>query len=103
MRRDARAEIERDAVEMIAFARRAVGTALLQAGDMRIAKIPAARTLGEVAAEGREMTDLRRRETQRRGGKAGIGGGDGRIGRNRFDGGEGAEAQRPIRAPVHAD
>src|SRR5438132_14416188 len=60
MRRDAGAEIERHAVEMVAVASWTIGAAFLQAIDMRIAKIPAARTLGEVAAERRQMAHLRR-------------------------------------------
>src|SRR5476649_2883303 len=51
MRRDAGAEIEGCAIEMISCSSRAVAAALLQAIDMGLAKIPAARTLGEVAAE----------------------------------------------------
>ncbi len=102
MRRHAGAEIERDAVEMIARSCRAIRAALLQAGNVRIAKIPAARALREVAAERGEMTDLRRRQTKRCGRNAGIGGSDGGVGGNRGDGGEGADAQRPIRAPMHA-
>src|ERR1043166_9437080 len=64
MRCDAGAEIEGDAIEMIARPRRAIVAAFLQAGDVRIAKIPAARTLGEVAAERGKMPDLRRRESK---------------------------------------
>ena len=52
-------------IEMIAAAGGTIRSALLQAGDMRIAIVPAARTLREVAAERREMTDLRRREALR--------------------------------------
>ena len=62
MRRDARAEIEGDAVEMIARARRTVRAALLEAVEMRIAEIPAARALREIAADRRQMPDLRRRK-----------------------------------------
>src|SRR6185312_7952270 len=65
MRRYARAEIEGDVVEVIARSRRAIRAALLQAGDMRISKVPAARTLREVAAKRREVTDLRRRQALR--------------------------------------
>src|SRR5882724_5138543 len=65
MRRDAGAEIEGDAVEMIARSSRAIAAALLQAGNVRIAKVPAARTLREIAAEGGEVTDLRRGKTER--------------------------------------
>ena len=88
MRRHAGAEIEGDAVEVIARPRRAIAAALLQAGDMRIAKIPAARTLREVAAERGEMTDLRRGETQCGRRDAGIGRRDARVGADRGDGGE---------------
>ncbi len=62
MRRDAWAEIESHAIEMIAGAGRTIRAALLQAGDIRIAIIPAARALGEIAAERGEMPDLRRGE-----------------------------------------
>src|SRR5262245_8984615 len=65
MRRDAGTEIEDDAVEMIARARRAVAAALFQAGDVRIAIIPTARALREIAAERGEMADLRRGDTER--------------------------------------
>jgi hypothetical protein len=60
MRRHARAEIESCVIEMIARSRRAVGAALLETADLRIAEIPATRTLGEVAAERCQMPDLRR-------------------------------------------
>src|SRR6187200_1224367 len=60
MRRHAGTKIECDAVEVIARPGRAIAAALLQTGDVRIAKVPAARTLREVAAERGEMTDLRR-------------------------------------------
>src|ERR1700751_559090 len=83
MRRDTRAEIENHAIEMIASARRALAAALLQASNVRIAKIPAARTLGEVAAQRCKVTDLRRRKSLRACGKAGIGGDDARLRRNR--------------------
>ena len=66
---------------------------------MRIAKIPAARTLREVAAEGREMADLRRRKTERRGGDAGIGGDDALIGADGGHRGGGADAKCAVRAP----
>ena len=65
MRRHAGAEVEGHMIEMIARSRRTVGPAFLQAGDMRIAKIPAARTLREIAAEGGEVADLRRRQALR--------------------------------------
>ena len=68
MRRDARAEIERDVIEMVAGSRRTVGATFLEAGDLRIAEIPAARALREVAAERRHMPDLRRGEALRGGG-----------------------------------
>ena len=73
MRRHAGAEIEGDAIEMIAAAGGTIRSALLEAGDMRIAIVPAARALREVAAERREMTDLRRCETKRCSRKARIG------------------------------
>ncbi len=103
MRRHAGAEIEGDAVEMIAGPRRAVAAALLQAGDMRIAKIPAARTLREIAAERGEVADLRRGETQCRRRDAGIGCIEAGVGCDRGDAGEGADAGCAVGAPVHAD
>src|SRR3954451_19511807 len=103
MRGDAWAEIEGDAVEMIAGAGGTLRSALLEARDMRIAKIPAARTLREVAAERGEMTDLRGRETKRRSGKTGIGLRDAGVGCDRGDGGERADARRTVRAPVYPD
>src|SRR5258708_39830277 len=102
MRRHAGTEIERDAVEVIAGSRRAIGAALLQAADMRIAKIPAARALGEVAAECGEMTDLRRRQTKGCRRNAGIRCGDRRIGGDRGAGGEGADAPPPVWPPMNA-
>src|SRR5439155_24882398 len=99
MRRDAGTGIEGDAVEMIAATRGAIRPAFLEAGDMRIAKIPAARTLREITAEGGEMTDLRRRKTERRGGDAGIGGDDALIGADGGHRGGGADAKCAVRAP----
>ena len=72
MRGHAGAEIEGDAIEMIAAAGGTIRSALLEAGDMRVAIIPAARALREVAAERGEMTDLRRRKATRCRGNAGI-------------------------------
>lgn len=60
MRRDARAEIECHAVEVIARSRWAIGSAFLQAIDVRIAEVPATRALREVATKRREVPDLRR-------------------------------------------
>ena len=51
MRCHAGTEIEGDAVEMIARSRRTIRSALPEAGDIRIAVVPAARALREVAAE----------------------------------------------------
>src|ERR1700754_1038738 len=103
MRSHASAEIEGDTVEMIAGAGGTLRAAFLQAGDMRIAKIPAARTLGEIAAERGEMTDLRGGETKRRGGKTGISLCDAGVGCDRGDGGEGADARSAVRAPAYPD
>src|SRR3954454_18400005 len=88
---------------MIAGAGGTLRSALFETRDVRIAKIPAARTLREVAAERGEMTDLRDRETKRRSGKTGIGLRDAGVGRNRGDGGERADARRTVRAPVYPD
>src|SRR5262245_10217753 len=62
MRCDARTEIEGDAVQVIAFARRTLLAAFPEAVEMRIAEIPAARALREIAADRRKVPDLRRRE-----------------------------------------
>ena len=94
MRRHAGAEIEGDADrDDCPIAAGQSRSALLQAGDMRIAKIPAARTLREIAAERREVTDLRRRQALRGCGNARIGRGDARVGGDGGDGREGADAQ----------
>src|SRR5438270_1930155 len=103
MRGDAWAEIEGDAVKMIAGAGGTLRSALLEARDVRIAKIPAARTLREVAAERGEMTDLRRRKTKRRSGEPRIGLRDACVGRDRGDGGERADARRAVRGPAYSD
>ena len=103
MRRHAGAEIESHAVKMIAAAGRTIRSALLEAVDLRIAIVPAARTLGEVAAERREMTDLRRGETLRGRDQARIGLRDAGVGRDRGDRGEGADARGAVRAPVYSD
>src|SRR5206468_8805246 len=102
VRRDAGPEIESDAVQMIARPRRAVLSAFLQAGDMRIAKIPAARALREIAAERREMTDLRRCQPLRRCRKARIGLRYAGIAGDRRDGGEGADARGAILGPMYS-
>src|SRR3954469_606053 len=102
MRGHAGAEIEGDAVEMIAAACGTLRSALLQARKLRTAKIPAARTLREIAAERGEMTDLRGRETKRGSGKARIGLRDARVGCDLGDGREGADARSAIRAPCDA-
>src|ERR1700675_4486640 len=101
MRGHAGAEIESDVVEMIAAAGGTIRSALLEAGDVRIAVVPAARALGEVAAKRREMTDLRRGKTLRGRGKARIGLRDAGVGCDRGDRGEGADARGAVRAPVY--
>src|SRR5213080_4607053 len=88
MRGHAGAEIEGDAIEMIAAAGGTIRSALLEAGDMRIAVVPAARALGEVAAERGQMTDLRRCEAKRCSRKAWIGA---------------VDARRSVDAPVDPD
>src|SRR5215213_11092875 len=103
MRCHAGAEVEGCVIEMIAGSRRTVGPAFLQAGDMRIAKIPAARTLREIAAEGGEVADLRRRQAERGRRNAWIGRGDARIRGDGGNGVEGADAQTPLGAPMHPD
>ena len=103
MRRHAGAEVEGCVIEMIARSRRTIRSAFLQAGDMRISKIPAARTLREIAAEGGEVADLRRRQTLRGCGNARIRRGEARVGGDGGDGGEGADAQTPLSAPMHPD
>src|SRR3954452_17833050 len=103
MRRHASADIEGDAVEMIPGAGGTLRSAFLQAGELRIAKIPTARTLREVAAERGEMTDLRGGETLRGGGKTGICFADARVGRYRSDGSEGADTSSALRIPGYPD
>ena len=92
MRRHARTEIEGDAVEMIAGAGGTIRSAFLQAGYLRIAKIPAARALREIAAKRGEVTDLRRCESLRRGGNAWIALAYAAVRGDRGDAGEGADA-----------
>ena len=99
MRGDTRPEIEHDAVKMVAVAGRACAAALLEAGDVGVAVVPAARTLGEIAAEGGEMPDLRRRQTARRGGDAGISRRKPGVGRDRGDGRRRADARRSRSVP----
>src|SRR3954451_3802288 len=99
MRRDARAEIESHAVAMVANSRRTIAAALLQAIDMRVAIVPAARALGEVAADCCEMADLRSSEAQRGGGKSRIRLRDALVGGDGRDGREGPDARRPVRVP----
>src|SRR4051812_35069731 len=103
MRRHAWAEIEGDAVEMITGAGGTIRSALLQAGELRTAKIPAARALREIAAERGEMTDLRGGEALRGGGKAWIGLADAGIIGDHGNGGECADSRSAVRAPVCAD
>src|SRR5262245_19244527 len=98
MRCDAVAEIEGDAVEMIARARRTIAAAFLQACDVRVAKVPAARTLGEIAAQSGEVADLRGRQTRRGGGDAGIGILDPLVRSDRRDGCKRAEGGGAIGA-----
>src|SRR6185369_7818098 len=97
------AEVERHMIEMIARSRRTVRSALLETGDMRISKIPAARTLREIAAKRREVADLRCRQTLRGRGNARIRGGDARVGGDGGNAGEGADAQTAVIAPMHPD
>src|SRR5271166_170124 len=99
MRRDARPEIERNAIKVIALARRTVGAALLETGDMRVAVVPAARTLREIAAERRQTPDLRRRKAGGGGGKSRKSLGDPIV---RSDGGDrrrGADSQSSSSSP----
>src|SRR6516162_8964529 len=102
MRRDAGTEVEGDAVEVIALPRRTIRAALLQAGDVRIAVVPAARTLSEIAAERRNVPDLRRGEAPCGRREARIGRGDAAIGSDRRDRRECADARGAIRAPGDA-
>src|SRR6202166_3277339 len=98
MRGHAGAEIEGNAVEMIAAARGTVRAAFLEAGDMRIAIVPEARALREDAAERRQMTDLRCGEAKRRSRKGRIGLVDARVRCDRGDRGESADARSPVGA-----
>ena len=102
MRRDAGAEIERYAVEMVAVASRTIGAAFLQASDVGVAKIPAARALREIAAERGEMADLRCGEACRSGSDSGIGVLDPLVRGNRRDGGERADGGGAVAAPDDA-
>src|SRR5260370_29063491 len=88
---------------MIAAAGRTIRSALLEAGDMRIAVVAAARAMGEVTAEGSKRTDLRSREAKRRSRNARIGLVDARVGRDRGDRAEGADAGGPVGGPVDPD
>src|ERR1700675_696091 len=103
MRGHAGAEIESDVVEMIAGAGGTIRSALLEAGDMRIAIVPAARALGEVAAERGQMTDLRRCEAKRCSRQAWIGLIDARVGCDRGDRSESADARSSVGAPFDPD
>src|SRR4029450_193248 len=103
MRRHAGAEVESDMIEMVARSGRTIRSAFLQAADMRISKIPASRTLREIAAEGGEVADLRRRQALRGCGNARIRRGDARVAGDGGNAGEGAEAQTAVIAPMHAD
>src|SRR6185369_12166712 len=103
MRCHAGAEVEDDVIEMIARSCRTVGPAFLKAGDMRISKIPAARTLREIAAEGGEVADLRRRQALRGCGNARIRRGDARVRSDGGNPGEGADTQATISVPMHTD
>src|SRR5579864_9091079 len=73
MGRNAWAKIERNRIESITAPGRARAAALFQAGKGRIAEVPAARTLPQVAANGRNCPNLRRCQRV-------CGGGDPRIG-----------------------
>src|SRR6185295_19825938 len=103
MRRHAGAEVESDMIEMVARSGRTIRSALLQASDMRISKIPAARTLREIAAKRREVADLRRRQTLRGRGNARIRRGDARVRGDGGNGAEGADTQSSLSAPMHPD
>src|SRR6266566_7174754 len=103
MRGHAGAEIEGNTIEVIAAAGGTIRSALLEAGDMRIAVVPAARALGEVAAKRGQMTDLRRCETKRCRRKAWIGAVDARVGRDLGDRGESTDPRRAVSAPVDPD
>src|SRR5258706_8763494 len=103
MRGHAGAEIEGDAIEMIAAAGGAIRSALLQAGDMRIAVVPPAGALGEVAAERRQLTVLRLCESKRCRRQARIGLVEARVGRDRGYRGESADAGRPVGTPADSD
>src|SRR5258705_13646049 len=103
MRGHTGAEIEGNAIEMIAASGGTVRSALLEAGDMRIAIVPPARALREVAAERGQMTDLRGREAKRCSRNARIGFVDGRVGCDCGDRGETADARSPDGAPFDSD
>src|SRR5439155_11552143 len=96
MRRHARTEIEGDAIEMIARSGRTIRSAFLEAGDVRIAVVPAARALGEVAAERCKMTDLRRGKSKRCSRNARISRSEAAIGGERGNRRKGADARGAV-------
>src|ERR1700724_3369002 len=99
MRCDAGSEIEGDAVEVIALARRTDSAALLEAGNVRVAIVPTARTLREVASKRCNMPYLRRCESFGRRGQTRIGRVECRVGRDRRDTGERTDPGRAARVP----
>jgi hypothetical protein len=84
---------------MVARSRGAVRAALLQAIDMRFAEIRAARALGEVAAERRDMPDLRRGKPLRARSQRRIGFDDARVGSDCLNRRQRADRSRAIRSP----
>src|ERR1700719_2572935 len=101
MRCDAGSEIEGDAVEVIALARRTDSAALLEAGNVRVAIVPAARTLREIASKRCDMPYLRRCESFGRRRQTRIGRAEFWVCRDRRDTGERTEPGRAARVPRH--
>jgi hypothetical protein len=94
--RHARTEVEAHMQEVVARARRAIRSLLLEAGDVRVAVVPAAVALQQVPTEGAGRTDLRRCERRGRLREAGVGLREPGVGRQHGNRGKGAD---PGRAP----
>src|SRR5579883_2511545 len=84
---------------MVAVAGRTIMSTLLEAGDMRIAKIPASRTLREIASQRRHVPDLWRRKSACGGRQPPIGGAESCVGRKGCDGRKSADPRAAIFVP----
>jgi hypothetical protein len=99
MRRDAGAEVEADAEQVVARAGGAVLAALLQAADSRVAVVPAAVALQQVSSDGPGGADLRRCERSRGVREARIGDGEAGVVRDRRNRDERADARPTLLVP----